>query len=260
MTFRDVLGLPVMRRVWYAQLVSLFGDFLALFAVLSVVTYRMHGTPTQVTGVSIAYMLPLAVLGPLSGVFVDRWPIKPTLVASDLIRAVLALLLFLARLDLADLCGPGGAQLRVELLRAGPVGDDPHLRAAARAHLGQLPDADGDARRAHRRAGQRRRARRDLRAAGLLRARRGELRRLGGADRDGGDHAPARTEDGVGQQQGAPDPARHARGDELHLPSRRPVVRGDGDGSGDVRDRLFRPADRHLGARLAARQRARVSA
>src|SRR6185437_11097024 len=95
MTFRDVLGLTVMRRVWLAQLVSLFGDFLALFAVLSVVTYRMHGTPTQVTGVSIAYMLPLAVLGPLSGVFVDRWPIKPTLVASGLIRALLVLLLFL---------------------------------------------------------------------------------------------------------------------------------------------------------------------
>jgi MFS family permease len=96
MTFREVLGLAVMRRVWYAQLVSLFGDFLALFAVLSVVTYRMHGTPTQVTGVSIAYMLPLAVLGPLSGVFVDRWPVKPTLVASDLIRAVLVLLLVIA--------------------------------------------------------------------------------------------------------------------------------------------------------------------
>src|SRR5262249_382485 len=93
MTFRDVLGLTVMRRVWLAQLVSLLGDFLALFAVLSVVTYRMHGTPTQVTGVSIAYMLPLAVLGPLSGVFVDRWPIKPTLVASDVLRAGLVLLL-----------------------------------------------------------------------------------------------------------------------------------------------------------------------
>jgi MFS family permease len=47
-----------------------------------------------VTGVQIAYMLPLALLGPLSGVFVDRWPLKPTLIASDLIRAVLALLLF----------------------------------------------------------------------------------------------------------------------------------------------------------------------
>ena len=96
MTFRQVLELTVMRRVWYAQVVSLFGDFLALFAVLSVVTYRMHGTPTQVTGVSIAYMAPIVVLGPLSGVFVDRWPIKPTLVSSDLIRAALVLLLFAA--------------------------------------------------------------------------------------------------------------------------------------------------------------------
>jgi MFS transporter, DHA3 family, macrolide efflux protein len=94
MTFREVLQLTVMRRVWFAQLVSLLGDFLAVFAVISVVTYRMHGTPSQVTGVQIAYMLPLALLGPLSGVFVDRWPLKPTLIASDLIRAVLVLLLF----------------------------------------------------------------------------------------------------------------------------------------------------------------------
>src|SRR3954464_15899455 len=96
MTFRDVLRLTVMRRVWFAQVVSLFGDFLALFAVLSVVTYRMHGTATQVTGVSIAYMAPLVVLGPLAGVFVDPWPIKPTLVTSDLTRAALVLLFFAA--------------------------------------------------------------------------------------------------------------------------------------------------------------------
>jgi MFS family permease len=56
----------------------------------------MHGTPAQVTGVQIAYMLPLALLGPLSGVFVDRWPLKPTLIASDLIRAALVLLLFVS--------------------------------------------------------------------------------------------------------------------------------------------------------------------
>lgn len=93
MTLQDVLRLTVMRRVFYAQVVSLLGDFLAIFAVISIVTYRMHATPAQVTGVQIAYMLPLAVLGPLSGVFVDRWKLKPTLVASDLIRAVLVLLL-----------------------------------------------------------------------------------------------------------------------------------------------------------------------
>jgi len=96
MTFRDVLRMTVMRRVWYAQVVSLLGDFLAVFAVISVVTYRMQGTPSQVIGVQIAYMLPLALLGPLSGVFVDRWPVKRTLVGSDLIRAALVLLLFVA--------------------------------------------------------------------------------------------------------------------------------------------------------------------
>jgi len=93
LSFRDVLRIDVMRRVWFAQVISLFGDFLALFAVIAVVTFRMHGTAAQVTGLQIAYMLPIVFIGPIAGVFVDRWPLKPTLVSSDLIRAVLALLL-----------------------------------------------------------------------------------------------------------------------------------------------------------------------
>jgi DHA3 family macrolide efflux protein-like MFS transporter len=93
LTFREVLRIDVMRRVWYAQVISLFGDFLALFAVIAVVSFRMHGTPAQLTGIQIAYMLPIVFIGPIAGVFVDRWPLKPTLIASDLIRAVLAVLL-----------------------------------------------------------------------------------------------------------------------------------------------------------------------
>jgi DHA3 family macrolide efflux protein-like MFS transporter len=96
LTFREVLRIDVIRRIWYAQLVSLFGDFLALFAVIAVVSFRMHGTPSQLTGVQIAYMLPMVFVGPIAGVFVDRWPLKPTLIASDLVRAVLALLLIVS--------------------------------------------------------------------------------------------------------------------------------------------------------------------
>ncbi len=96
LSFRDVLRIPVMRRVWYAQVVSLFGDFLALFAVIAVVSFRMHGTAAQLTGLQIAYMLPIVFVGPVAGVFVDRWPLKPTLIVSDLIRACLALLLIVA--------------------------------------------------------------------------------------------------------------------------------------------------------------------
>ncbi len=93
LSFRDVLRIVVMRRVWYAQLVSLFGDFLALFAVIAVVSFRLHASANQITGVQIAYMLPIVFMGPMAGVFVDRWPLKPTLVSSDLSRAVLATLL-----------------------------------------------------------------------------------------------------------------------------------------------------------------------
>jgi MFS family permease len=93
MSFRDVLRIDVMRRVWYAQIISLFGDWLALFAVIAVVSFALNGTPKQIIGVQIAYMLPIVFVGPVAGVFVDRWPLKSTLVSSDLIRAVFALML-----------------------------------------------------------------------------------------------------------------------------------------------------------------------
>ncbi len=96
MSMGAVLRLPVMRRLWYAQIVSTFGDFLALFAVIGVLTFSLRATPEQVTGLQIAYLLPIAILGILAGVFVDRWPLKPTMVASDLLRAALCLLLVLA--------------------------------------------------------------------------------------------------------------------------------------------------------------------
>ncbi len=88
-----VLRLAIMRRLWYAQIVSVFGDFMALFAVITVMTFKLHATAQQITGIQIAYLLPIALLGIVSGVFVDRWPVKPTLVASDFIRAGLVLLL-----------------------------------------------------------------------------------------------------------------------------------------------------------------------
>jgi DHA3 family macrolide efflux protein-like MFS transporter len=96
LSMRAVLGIPTMRRLWYAQIVSVFGDFLALFAVIGVLTFQLHGTPQQITGLQIAYLLPIALLGILAGVFVDRWPLKPTMIASDLTRAALCLLLLFA--------------------------------------------------------------------------------------------------------------------------------------------------------------------
>ena len=96
MSMGAVLRIPTMRRLWYAALVSSFGDFLALFAVIGVLTFDLHATPQQVTGVQISYMLPIAILSVLAGVFVDRWPLKVTLVVSDFARCVLCLFLLVA--------------------------------------------------------------------------------------------------------------------------------------------------------------------
>ena len=97
LTMSEVLRVPIMRRLWIAQVVSTFGDFLALFAVINFLTFHLAATPEQVTGLQIAYLLPISILGILAGVFVDRWPLKPTLVASDLLRAGLCLLLLFCR-------------------------------------------------------------------------------------------------------------------------------------------------------------------
>src|SRR5216683_2409105 len=78
-----VLKISMLRRLWYAQIISVFGDFLALFAVIGILTFKLNATAQQITGVQIAYMLPIAILGILAGVFVDRWPLKPTMISSD---------------------------------------------------------------------------------------------------------------------------------------------------------------------------------
>ena len=80
------------RTLWLAQFVSVFGDFLALFGVISLITFRWHGTPVQVTTVTIAFVLPMAIISPIAGVFVDHWNVKRLMIASDLIRAALILM------------------------------------------------------------------------------------------------------------------------------------------------------------------------
>jgi len=87
LSFREVLQMTSFRRLWLGQLVSIFGDFLALFAVLNYASWKLHATASQVTFISVAFMLPFAFFGPVAGVFVDRWDLKRTMISSDLIRA-----------------------------------------------------------------------------------------------------------------------------------------------------------------------------
>src|SRR4030081_284133 len=57
LSFSDVLRLRPVRRLWIAQIVSVFGDFLAVFAIIAVVTFKLHGTATQMAMVLTRFVL-----------------------------------------------------------------------------------------------------------------------------------------------------------------------------------------------------------
>jgi MFS family permease len=95
-TFGQVLKNKPFLALWAARTVSNFGDWLAVLGLFSLVAFRWQGTPYQVSGLLIAFAIPLALFGPIAGVCVDRWDVKRTLIMSDLIRAVLAVLLGMA--------------------------------------------------------------------------------------------------------------------------------------------------------------------
>src|SRR5712691_2899904 len=93
LTLRQVLASRPFFRLWTGQLVSIFGDFVALFAVQTAVVFRMHGSPGDTTRVMVAFLVPSALIGPVAGVFVDRWNPRRTMIASDLARGVLIVFL-----------------------------------------------------------------------------------------------------------------------------------------------------------------------
>lgn len=102
-TQKTILQHKPFRTMWLAQFVSIFGDFLALFGVISLITFKLHGTAVQVTAVTIAYVLPLAVISPVAGVFVDHWNVRRVMILSDLIRAFLITLLVFVT-DVGQIC------------------------------------------------------------------------------------------------------------------------------------------------------------
>lgn len=82
------------RLLWFGQIVSQLGDWfnvVALYALL----FELTGSATAVAGMMVMQLLPVALVGPVSGVIVDRFDRRKIMIAADLVRgtAVLGLLL-----------------------------------------------------------------------------------------------------------------------------------------------------------------------
>ncbi|MBF6614569.1 MAG: MFS transporter [Chloroflexi bacterium] len=81
--------------LWLGQLVSNFGDTLNYIALV-VLVFRLSGSGLAVSVTVLFEIVPLLLLAPVAGVVIDRFPRKAILVASDLTRAALVLVLAFA--------------------------------------------------------------------------------------------------------------------------------------------------------------------
>jgi MFS family permease len=90
--------------LWFGQGISLLGDEIfdiTLVVWIATVLARTPDggiapwAPLAVSGVLIAATVPVFLVGPLAGVFVDRWPKRRTMLVADALRAVLVLSLLL---------------------------------------------------------------------------------------------------------------------------------------------------------------------
>lgn len=79
------------RLLAIGQAISNMGDFVYSTTLLIWVFMLTHSA-AAVSGVLIAQYLPVFILGPIAGVFVDRWNRRRTMVVSDAMRAFIALL------------------------------------------------------------------------------------------------------------------------------------------------------------------------
>lgn len=95
--YRALLGNDRFRNLFWAMLTSSLGDWIGLFAILAL-TQSLLGTTRAgafaVSGVMIARIVPTLLLGPVAGVFVDRWDRKRTLILTDIGRG--AVMVFVA--------------------------------------------------------------------------------------------------------------------------------------------------------------------
>jgi MFS family permease len=79
------------RLLWLAQVVSQFGDRINQMALIGLMASRAPGSAVGLAKILSFTILPVFLVGPVAGVYVDRWDRRTTLFVCDLIRGLLVL-------------------------------------------------------------------------------------------------------------------------------------------------------------------------
>jgi len=77
--------------LWLGQIISQLGDRLGQMALIAFVYLKAPGSSFEIAKILSFTIIPVFLIGPLAGVYVDRWDRRKTMYACDFLRAALML-------------------------------------------------------------------------------------------------------------------------------------------------------------------------
>ena len=89
--FREILRNKSFFNLWLGQIISQFGERLSQMALIALVTLRAPGSTLQLAKIIFLTILPVFLIGPVAGVYVDRWDRRRTMYVCDFLRSLLVL-------------------------------------------------------------------------------------------------------------------------------------------------------------------------
>jgi MFS transporter, DHA3 family, macrolide efflux protein len=87
--FREVLKNRNFFLLWSGQIISQLGDRLDQMALIAFIYQRAPGSTLQIAKILSFTIIPVFLIGPLAGVYVDRWDRRRTMYICDLLRSML---------------------------------------------------------------------------------------------------------------------------------------------------------------------------
>jgi len=79
--------------LWLGQIISQIGDRLGQMALIGLVYLRFSGSTIQLAKILSFTIIPVFLIGPLAGAYVDRWDRRRTMYICDFLRAVLVFII-----------------------------------------------------------------------------------------------------------------------------------------------------------------------
>ena len=87
--FRQVLKNRNFFLLWLGQIISNFGDRLNQMALIGLVSQKMPHSTYELAKLMLFVVIPVFVIGPVAGAFVDRWNRRHIMIISDISRGIL---------------------------------------------------------------------------------------------------------------------------------------------------------------------------